>query len=247
MGDVVSPVDADAPPADPPVEGPPDEVDEDEESGGPSRPGLSWPKVAVVGLAMAFLGFAVAVVATQDRAPAADSVDVGFIQDMLTHHDQAIQMARVTLAYGEDPVVNSYAQDVLADQSYETGVMTRMLGEWGYTRDDRSDEAMAWMGMAVPVAQMPGLLSDEEMAELKAALGRDVDRLFLERMAEHHRGGIHMAEAAAGTAGSSDVRELAQRMAHNQAGEIDEYRQTDIANGYGIGIEPASVPPADLP
>jgi uncharacterized protein (DUF305 family) len=245
MGDVASSVDADAPPADPPVEGPPDEVDEDEESGG--RAGLSWPKVAVVALAMAFLGFAVAVVATQDRPPAADSVDVGFLQDMITHHDQAIQMARVTLAYGEDPVINSYAQDVLADQSYETGVMTKMLGEWGYTRDDRSDQAMAWMGMPVPVAQMPGLLSDEQTAEFKAARGRDLDRLFLERMAEHHRGGIHMAEAAAETAGSSDVRQLAQRMAHNQSGEIDEYRQTDIANGYGIGIAPASVPPADLP
>jgi uncharacterized protein (DUF305 family) len=239
--------DADAPPTAPPVEGPPAEVDEDDEGRGPSRAGLSWPKVAVVVLAVAFLGFAAGVVTTQDRAPAADSVDVGFLQDMLTHHDQAIQMARVTLAYGEDPVVNSYAQDVLADQSYETGVMTRMLAEWGYTRDDRSDQAMAWMDTAVPVAEMPGLLSDDEMATFKAARGRDVDRLFLQDMAEHHRGGIHMAEAAAETAGSADVRELAQRMAHNQAGEIDEYRQTDIANGYGIGIQPASVPPADLP
>jgi uncharacterized protein (DUF305 family) len=222
-------------------------VDEDEEGGGSPRAGLSWFRVALVGLAAAFLGFAVGVVATQDRSPAADSVNVGFLQDMITHHDQAIQVARVVLAYGEDPVVNSYAQDVLADQSYETGVMTRMLGEWGHTREDRSDQAMAWMGMPVPVAQMPGLLTDDQMAELKAARGRDLDRLFLERMAEHHRGGIHMAEAAAQTAGSSDVRELAQRMAHNQSGEIDEYRQTDIANGYGIGIEPASVPPANLP
>ncbi len=246
MGDVATDVDADAPPADPPVEGPPVPVDEDEE-GGPPRSGLSWLRVAVVALAVAFLGFAVGVVATQDRSPAADSVDVGFVQDMLTHHDQAIQMARVVLAYGEDPVVNSYAQDVLADQSYETGVMTTMLGEWDTTRDDRSDQAMAWMGMAVPVAQMPGLLTDDQMAELKAARGRDLDRLFLERMAEHHRGGIHMAEAAADTADSADVRELAERMAHNQAGEIDEYRQTDVANGYGIGIAPASVPPANLP
>ncbi len=246
MGGVATDVDADAPPADPPVEGPPVPVDEEDE-GGPGRPGLSWPRVAVVALAVAFLAFAVGVVVTQDRSPAADSVDVGFLQDMITHHDQAIQIARVVVAYGEDPIVNSYAQDVLADQSYETGVMTRMLGEWGYTRDDRSDQAMAWMGMPVPVADMPGLLSDDEMAEITAARGSELDRLFLERMAEHHRGGIHMAEAAASTAESADVRELAQRMAHNQAGEIDEYRQTDVANGYGIGIAPASVPPANLP
>jgi len=215
-------------------------VDVDE----PARRGLSWGRVGVLVVAMAFLGFAVGLVVTRDRPPGAGSVDVGFLQDMLTHHDQALGVATLELAYGQDPVVRSYAREVLSEQAYETGVMTQMLAGWGVTRDDRSDEAMAWMGMPVPVAEMPGLLSDEQMDQIKAARGRDLDTLFLQMMAEHHRGGLHMAQAAAADAGDPAVRALAERMNRNQAGEINEYRQTAIR--FGVEIQPATVPP-DLP
>jgi uncharacterized protein (DUF305 family) len=200
--------------------------------------GLSWAKVAVLGLALAFLGFAVGFVATRDRPPSADSADVGFLQDMLTHHDQALGVATLTVAYGEDPIVRSFAREVLTFQSYEIGVMTQMLGDWGFTREDRSDEAMAWMDMGVPVEFMPGLLTDEQLEEIDQARGRELDRLFLERMAEHHRGGLHMAQEGAARARDDDVAE---------ATEINEYRLTADALGFDVDIEPASVPPADLP
>jgi uncharacterized protein (DUF305 family) len=50
--------------------------------------------------------------------------------------------------------------------------------------------------MPVPSTEMPGLLTKEQMDEISEARGADLDALFLDRMAEHHRGGIHMAEAA---------------------------------------------------
>jgi uncharacterized protein (DUF305 family) len=103
---------------------------------------------------------------------------------------------------------------------------------------------MAWMDMPVPVDQMPGLLSDEEMTEISEARGAELDALFLDRMAEHHRGGIHMAQAAAELADDPDVRDLAERMVRNQSAEINEYRGTAQANGYDIEIEPAAVPAA---
>ena len=209
--------------------------------------GLSWAKVAVLGLALAFLGFAVGFVATRDRPPSADSADVGFLQDMLTHHDQALGVATLTVAYGEDPIVRSYAREVLTFQSFEIGVMTQMLDDWGFTREDRSDEAMAWMDMGVPVEFMPGLLTDEQLEQIDEARGRELDRLFLELMAEHHRGGLHMAQEGAARASDDDVAELAARMERNQAGEINEYRMTADALGFDLDIEPASVPPADLP
>jgi uncharacterized protein (DUF305 family) len=212
-----------------------------------ARGGLSWLQVLALGLALAFLGFAVGLVATRDRPPAADSADVGFLQDMLTHHDQALGIARLTIAYGEDPTVRSYAADVLSFQSYETGVMTQKLADWGYSRDDRSDEAMAWMDMGVPVSAMPGLLTEEEMAQIEAAQGRELDSLFLQKMAEHHRGGLHMAQEAANRVSDDDVAALARRMERNQAGEINEYRMTAEAGGYGLDIPPATVPPENLP
>jgi uncharacterized protein (DUF305 family) len=213
----------------------------------PARGGLSWLQVVALGVALAFLGFAVGFVVTRDRPPAADSADVGFLQDMLTHHDQALGIARLTIAYGEDPTVRSYAADVLGFQSYEIGVMTQKLADWGYTRDDRSDEAMAWMDMGVPVSAMPGLLTEDEMDQIQAASGRELDSLFLEKMAEHHRGGLHMAEEAANRVSDDDVAALARRMERNQAGEINEYRMTAEAGGYGLDIPPATLPPENLP
>jgi uncharacterized protein (DUF305 family) len=219
------------------------EVDEDD----PGPRGLSWGRAAVLALALGFLGFAVGMVVTKDRPPGADSVDVGFLQDMLTHHEQALSMATLTIANGSDPVVRSYAREVLTEQGFETGVMTQMLADWGYTRDDRSDEAMAWMGMPVPVADMPGLVTPAELARMQDAEGHEQDTLFLQNMAEHHRGGLHMAQYAAQHAGSKDVREMAARMARSQADEINEYRLTAENRGFDVQIAPPSVPPAGLP
>jgi uncharacterized protein (DUF305 family) len=220
------------------------DVDVDEDDPGPR--GLSWGRAVVLAVAVGFLGFAVALVVTRDRPPGADSVDVGFLQDMLTHHEQALGVATVTIARGEDPVVRSFAREVLTEQGYETGVMTQKLNDWGYSRQDRSDQAMAWMDMAVPVADMPGLLSREELDQIDSASGRELDALFLEKMAEHHRGGLHMAQYAAEHASDADVRALAARMVRNQSGEINEYRLAAQQRGFDVDIPPASVPP-DLP
>jgi uncharacterized protein (DUF305 family) len=206
---------------------------------------LGWAKQAILAAALVFLGLAIGMVVARDRPPGEGSVDVGFLQDMLTHHDQALGVATLVVANGDDPTVRSYAREILTFQGYEIGVMTHMLDDWGYTRSGRSDQAMAWMDMGVPVEQMPGLLTDDQMDELRAARGAELDALFLDYMAEHHRGGLHMAEYAFGNAGDDDVRKLAARIARNQAGEINEYRALAERNGYDVEIEPASVP-ADI-
>jgi uncharacterized protein (DUF305 family) len=125
--------------------------------------------------------------------------------------------------------------------------MTQTLAGWGLSRDDRSDEAMAWMDMGVPVEQMPGLLSEEDLDRVGDARGAEIDSLFLGLMAEHHRGGLHMAQEAATRVDDDEVAELAARMERNQAGEINEYRVTAETLGLDLDIEPAEVPPADLP
>jgi uncharacterized protein (DUF305 family) len=203
---------------------------------------LGWAKQAILAAALVFVGIAIGLVVARDRPPGEGSVDVGFLQDMLTHHDQALGVATLVVANGEDPTVRSYAREILVFQGYEIGVMTQMLDEWGHSRSGRSEQAMAWMDMPVPVEQMPGLLTDEQLDQLKAASGAELDALFLDLMADHHRGGLHMAEYSASNAGDEDVRELAARIARNQAGEINEYRALAERNGYDIEIEPASVP-----
>lgn len=215
----------------------------DEDPGGEGGPGgVSWGRALVLAAALAFLGFAVGLVVARDRPPGEGSVDVGFSRDMITHHQQALGVATLAIAQGEDPTVRSYAREVLTFQAQEIGVMRQTLRDWGYGPDDRPVEAMAWMGMAVPYEQMAGLLSEDQLDALRAARGREADALFLELMAEHHRGGLHMAEHAAREASDAGVRELAATMVRNQAREIDQYRDLARDEGYDVDISPAEVP-----
>jgi uncharacterized protein (DUF305 family) len=208
--------------------------------------GLSWGRALVLAAALAFLGFAVGVFVSRDQPPGEGSVDVGFYRDMTAHHEQALSLATLELANGENATVRSYAREVLTFQSYEIGVMRQTLSDWDYPPGQQPGEIMAWMDMPMTVDRMPGYLTDDQIDQLNEARGPAADSLFLELMAEHHRGGLHMAEYAADNAGDDGVRELAGRMVRNQAQEINEYRDTARREGYDITIEPSDVPP-DLP
>jgi uncharacterized protein (DUF305 family) len=160
--------------------------------------------------------------ARESRPPDEGSVDVGFLQDMITHHEQAIEMALIEVADGAVPDVQAYDREILVFQSYEIGLMDRQLDQWGYERADRSPVAMDWMGMPVAPEEMPGMASEAEMDALADASGRDVDALFIQLMQDHHAGGRHMAEYAADHASSSFVRDLAARIGRNQRIEVGD-------------------------
>ncbi|MGH9116564.1 MAG: DUF305 domain-containing protein [Acidimicrobiales bacterium] len=206
-----------------------------------TRPGVSWLRVALVAIAVGVLGGAIGyLVGTRQGVPATDSVDVGFYQDMISHHEQAIQMAAVQLASGSDPRVSSFAREILQFQSYEIGLMRQQLAGWGIEPGDRPDTAMGWMGRPVPVDEMPGLATPEQVDALRNSQGAETDALFLELMAAHHIGGVAMADHAAGQAERDDVRRLASTMARNQAIEVNEFRA--LAERLGLEIEIPAVP-----
>jgi uncharacterized protein (DUF305 family) len=204
--------------------------------------GLSWPRVVVLGAALMFLGFALAVFLQRDRHPGDGSVDVGFLRDMSSHHEQALGMAQLELVNGSDPAALSFAREILIFQSKEVGSMERLLATWGTGRGDPDREAMAWMGMGSPVDRMPGMATEEEMDALRDAQGTEADALFFELMARHHVGGIHMAEYAAAEAGTEDVRNYAAVVGRNQAIEVNEFAQTAERLGLPVEIERVEVP-----
>jgi uncharacterized protein (DUF305 family) len=191
--------------------------------------GPSWAQVVILAVAIGFLGGAVGYVIGKGRPPSDDSVDVGFLQDMIDHHEQAVVMARSVLrkdTSGDDavdPIVRSIAEEIILIQEREIGLMDAQLSIWGKVRGDLDRNAMTWMGMSSSVAAMPGMQTEEALAALDAATGSEADRLFLTMMRDHHRGGVHMAQDAAKDAGSSRVRALAGRVARSQQSEIDEY------------------------
>ena len=153
--------------------------------------------------------------------PGRDSADVGFLFDMVAHHQQATQIAQLELANGQLRQAKHFAEEVDRFQSYEIGLMDRMLEEWGYAIEESPAQAMAWMGAGVPSAAMPGLASADEMERLRTA-GDDTDAVFLALMIDHHAGAVGMAEEAVERANDEDVRELAARMAAAQRFEIRE-------------------------
>lgn len=199
--------------------------------------GLSWRRIISLVAACSFLGGAIGYLIATTRPPSESSVDVGFYRDMVTHHDQAVEMAVIELVNGEDPEVLGFAREILIFQRYEIGRMDERLLEWGVT-GERPETAMAWMGMPVPATAMPGLATDEQLADLQNARGAEADALFLDLMAEHHRGGVDMAAYAAENAEDPTVRSLAATMARNQSIEINEYRATAERLGLDIEIAP---------
>lgn len=176
--------------------------------------------------ALSFLAFAIGLMAGVDLGkparPGASSVDVGFLQDMSSHHEQAIQMSLLEMRRGNDASVKSFAEEIHYLQAYEIGAMERQLDEWGYSRQNRSPLAMTWMGDDVQVDQMPGMATTEEFDALGNVTGAAADALFVRLMQDHHRGGIAMADYAAKNAKTAFVRDIAARMARVQRLEINE-------------------------
>ncbi|MEA3075965.1 MAG: hypothetical protein QOF60_873 [Actinomycetota bacterium] len=168
---------------------------------------------------------------SRDPRPGRSSVDVGFLYDMIAHHEQAILMANLETAAGADPTALAFAREIVRSQSYEIGLMERRLADFGYSPDDAPTGAMGWMGRVVPLALMPGMASDDELALLDSRVGPEADALFLALMKDHHAGGVHMAEDAAVRAHDPWIRDLAARIARNQRVEVREYEQARIRAG----------------
>lgn len=228
-------------------------MSQDDSSGrrGPSWLGHGWSRPLLLLVVLVFAGGAVGYAIGVNETPNGGDVEVGFMSDMLDHHDQAVTMGICAAEGAVDPTVRNFARDVIIFQRYEMGVMEAWLGVRGVERPayDPERQVMGWMDEPTTLADMPGLASDEDLDALCQAEGLDVDLQFLELMTEHHLGGVHMADYAAVEAESPEVRALAQTMANVQAGEIDEYRSalqrltTDGPNGDGTAPADGSTGP----
>ncbi len=199
--------------------------------------GRPWMMVLLIGLAALSLGGLLGYWLGRSDAPAIDSVDVGFAQDMSVHHEQAVQMAALIYDRSDDPAIRSLAFDILTTQQGQIGIMSGWLDAWGRPWTSTGPR-MEWMGMAVE-GLMPGMATSEQMAALRAADGVAADILFLQLMIPHHRGGVEMAQFALDHAQEEPVRLMARGMAEAQALEIDYMNELLVAKGQ----EPAPVAP----
>ena len=153
-----------------------------------------------------------------NRDPTPNATDVGFFDDMTTHHNQAIGMAITYLKHGTDPVLGFVAAEINTNQNGDIRQMQASLHQW--RREGTPGVAMEWMGMSVPQDAQPGMATNAQLDQLKNARGLELDDLFSRLMMTHHTGGIHMADAAAKS--GHLARNAAANMATLQRSEIGE-------------------------
>jgi uncharacterized protein (DUF305 family) len=196
-----------------------------------ARPGVPYLPAIFLAVALLFLG-AVAGTWWSNREATPGPVDVGFYDDMSTHHLQAIQMANIYEQHGTNADLRSRALEIEFEQTGDVRVMQDALASWNKT--GTPNVAMEWMGAPVPTDQMPGLATTAEMTQLENARGAELDELFTRLMIQHHNGGIHMAEHAAESAKLGKVRDLASAMVHNQQREVDELNHVRQDLGFPL-------------
>ena len=182
--------------------------------------------LGVLAVAIALLCGAVGWLVGNNRAiPDPNRIDVGFLQDMRTHHEQAVNLGLYYLELqGTNADLRVIAREIVFGQSIEIGRMIQLLRLYGATETNESDVAMTWMNEPTPNDRMPGLASDADIDKLLASSGKDADQLFVNLMIAHHQGGIHMAQYAVDHANEIEVRRFAYSMVVGQTGEIDEMR-----------------------
>ncbi len=192
----------------------------------------TWPwwrsklNLSVIAVAIAVLCGAIGWVIGNNRAiPDPNSTDIGFLQDMRTHHEQAVYLGLSHLSVdGTSPDLRDIAREVVFGQGIEIGRMIQLLRQFGAAESNESDLTMSWMNAPTPTERMPGLASDADIDKLLASSGAEADQLFVDLMIAHHQGGIHMAQYASAHANVSEVRRFASAMTTGQMNEIDELR-----------------------
>ena len=145
--------------------------------------------------------------------------DVAFMQGMIGHHAQALEMTALLYERSTWQDIRMLAQRIDVSQADEIN----MMQDWLVVRDEGMAEHHAHGTML-----MPGMLTPDQMAELAAATESDFDRLFLEYMIMHHHGAVVMVEdlfASPGAAQESQIFNFASDVIADQSMEITRMRR----------------------
>jgi uncharacterized protein (DUF305 family) len=147
--------------------------------------------------------------------PGFTGADVRFMQGMIPHHAQAIEMARMAGTHGAGQRVLQLALKIDISQRDEIKFMQRWLAERKQAVPDS-----AHLHMMV----MPGMLTPAQLAELERARGTAFDKLFLAFMIQHHEGALAMVKdllASPRAAEDSDIFRFVTDVEADQSAEID--------------------------
>jgi uncharacterized protein (DUF305 family) len=145
---------------------------------------------------------------TRGTLPPKSQADVEFMQGMIMHHAQAVEMTALIPSHTENKDLRSLGARISSSQSDEIKFMQRWLAARGESLS-MATPGMPGMDMSrQPMALMPGMLSPEQMEALRKAKGAEFDHLFLTGMIQHHDGALTMVKDLFETAGAGQDAEI---------------------------------------
>lgn len=150
-----------------------------------------------------------------------NDADVAFAQQMIPHHQQAIEMAEMAQDRAENTQVKELAADIERAQGPEIEMMSGWLREWGEEVPETGQMDGMDHGDTSTEQSLHGMMSEDDMDELHQSSGIAFDEMFLTMMIEHHDGAIEMAQTEQEDGKSSDAVELATKIESDQKAEIE--------------------------
>ncbi len=178
----------------------------------------SSPAHSSMSSGMSMSGMASGSNTVQAGAPASgphNAADVAFATDMISHHAQALEMARMALSKAVSLKVKQLAQMIENEQTPEITTMSGWLKAWNEPVPSTSTGGMNMGGTT-----MPGMMSNADMSKLGSATGAAFDKLFLTQMITHHTGALSMANTELSAGQNSDAKTLARSIIAGQSKEI---------------------------
>ncbi|WP_327109069.1 DUF305 domain-containing protein [Nonomuraea glycinis] len=147
--------------------------------------------------------------------PVMNAADVKYLQDMVVHHQQALDMSILVPNRATSARIKALASRIKDTQGPEIQFMRGLLQEQGQRIPDHHTAHEGMPGMATP----------EQLDRLKAASGQAFDEQFLQLMSAHHEGAIKMSEQVLTGGSHIRIEELANDIAVTQLAEIRRMRQ----------------------
>ena len=166
------------------------------------------------------------------------NADVAFMQGMIVHHQQAVEMSELVASRTNNEDVVTIAGRILSSQADEITFMNEWLSARGektvmvgmdhsgmdHSNMDHSDHMM---GHSMDHSQMAGMASAEDMAKLATLQGTEFDRMFLTLMIAHHEGAITMVENLLDQPGSASDQVIFQFVSDIESDQTSEIDQMD--------------------
>src|SRR6267143_28091 len=159
---------------------------------------------------------------TRATLPPRSPKDVEFMQGMIMHHAQAVEMTALIESHTQNKDLRLLGARISHSQSEEIKFMQRWLDARGEPLSLPMPEMPA-MDMSKQPMLMPGMLTPKQMEALKKAKGAEFDQLFLTGMIQHHNGALIMVKDLFDTAGAGQDAEL-----FNFTTDVDSGQRAEI-------------------